>query len=284
MNIENKINTLEKQIKYVNTYLSKHPFKSISFNNERGRFYMYLKEHDLDIPLDKKELKADNQKQNQNITQASRHNKNGKYIPISSPQIATLANVKYYKMLLPVLKEELKVLQTFQSKYHPDKKFQILESIPERFKDKIDLIVKSPEMIQKEWAKKEHRTNPYPFNEEQKFVSKNGEPVRSKAEYIIANLLDEMNLTYRYEAEFSVANKKTYPDFTIMHPTTCELYYLEYFGMMDDDEYLAAALKKISAYQRTPEASHFIYIFESKYTPMNIQTIQSLLSTIFFTE
>ena len=68
-----------------------------------------------------------------------------------------------------------------------------------------------------------------------------GEKVRSKSEWMIACMLAEAGVPYRYEeivplnAMFGVF---LYPDFTVLNKRTRKVYYWEHFGRMDDPEYI----------------------------------------------
>ena len=54
-----------------------------------------------------------------------------------------------------------------------------------------------------------------------------GDMVRSKSEVIIANLLYELGVKYRYEADIA----GLYPDFTVTNPWTDECIYIEHCGV-----------------------------------------------------
>ncbi len=262
MNIHNEIARLTKQITAVENYLSDKPRQKIHIRRHGKYHYIYLKEEGTP-----------------NGT-ASRE----KYVSAKSLSIAALVNTKYCRLLLPALNSELKALQNFRKNYKPEEKYRALEKIPRRFRPMLVSPLKSPDKICREWAEESFSKNPFPFTEGQSFVTKRGEQVRSKAEYIIADILTDMGLFYRYEAEYQLGSRVTYPDFTIMHPHSCELYYLEYFGMMDSEEYSAASLRKIGAYQQSGDAARFIYVFESRFSPMNIQSIRNLLRVTFFSD
>lgn len=78
--------------------------------------------------------------------------------------------------------------------------------------------------------------NPY-YRENLKHKTVHGEYVRSKSEVIIANILFERGLKYKYEMEFRVGDAVLYPDFTITDPYTEEIYLLEHLGMLSKENY-----------------------------------------------
>lgn len=63
------------------------------------------------------------------------------------------------------------------------------------------------------------------------------EPVRSKSEVIIANLLNQRGVAYHYEAPLEIDGVLKYPDFTIEDDDSGRTYYWEHCGMLDDPSY-----------------------------------------------
>ena len=64
-----------------------------------------------------------------------------------------------------------------------------------------------------------------------------GELVRSKSEVIIANLLYENGIKYRYEEPLIVGGYRKRPDFTIKDEESGKIWYWEHCGMMSDNKY-----------------------------------------------
>lgn len=64
-----------------------------------------------------------------------------------------------------------------------------------------------------------------------------GHKVRSKSEVIIANALYQNKIPYIYERGLYLDEILFFPDFTIMHPETFQIYYWEHFGMIDNTSY-----------------------------------------------
>ena len=207
-----------------------------------------------------------------------------KYISLKNPNAAKIVTLKYYKMLLPFIEKELLALKHFRDNYFPEEKYNLINQFPDNIKSLITPVIKDQATKCREWAEQKFYSCPYEFDNSSEFITEKNERVRSKAEYIIANMLNDMGLEYRYECEYILNSKSVYPDFTIMHPITGELYYLEYFGLMDDEEYAAKTMKKIAAYYQTKDAARFIFLFESFQAPMNVKAIKNLLTQIFLTE
>jgi len=60
--------------------------------------------------------------------------------------------------------------------------------------------------------------------------------VRSKSEVIIANMLSERDITFRYETKLTAPDGTFYlPDFTVTWKG--EKWYWEHWGLMEDEKY-----------------------------------------------
>lgn len=83
-------------------------------------------------------------------------------------------------------------------------------------------------------------------------VSQRGEPVISKSEAIIANILytyeKQGELTYVYEDKFEVDDRELKPDFIIEHIATGRKFIWEHLGRMDTDDYREKWAMKRKAY------------------------------------
>ena len=106
-----------------------------------------------------------------------------------------------------------------------------------------------------------------------------GEAVRSKSEVIIANILYDLGIPYRYEQELNLPRfGKVHPDFTVLKMPQRETVIWEHFGMMDDPEYCAQTLRKISAYERAGylPGKTLITTFESASVPLDARVVKVL--------
>ena len=118
--------------------------------------------------------------------------------------------------------------------------------------------------------------NSYP--KQGKFMTNNGEMVRSKSEKIIADMLDKYNVPYTYEPEIKFENgKKTYPDFATLNVRTRKTIYWEHFGMITDGEYASANLEKINKYDKAgiKVCHNLILTMESDLDPLDVSEIRS---------
>ncbi len=132
------------------------------------------------------------------------------------------------------------------------------------------------------WKNESFQTNPaYPEHLLHKSLS--GEKLRSKSEVIIANALFMNHIPYRYECELILGEISLYPDFTILHPITHELYYWEHFGLMHNPDYRNNTSQKLKLYieNRIYPSEHLITTFESDSLPLDSERIQSLIEQYF---
>lgn len=55
-------------------------------------------------------------------------------------------------------------------------------------------------------------------------------------------------IPFRYECELQLEETTLYPDFTLRHPLTGQVFYWEHFGMMDNPNYCRNATTKLQLY------------------------------------
>lgn len=128
------------------------------------------------------------------------------------------------------------------------------------------------------WMAEPYETNPV-YPEGKKFRTQTGIYVRSKSEKIIADTLTAYQIPYRYEAALHL-DYPIYPDFTIRHPETGEIYYYEHFGMVDNSDYRSKMLDKIDMYLRHG-IYDLLYTIETKERPLTVEQIDDALPPIF---
>lgn len=80
------------------------------------------------------------------------------------------------------------------------------------------------------------------------FRNLRGEYFRSKSEVLISEILYAMGIPYHYEKHLTIDGETKYPDFTILRGSSEKDKYIEYFGMMDKDDYFLHNKEKINWY------------------------------------
>ena len=73
---------------------------------------------------------------------------------------------------------------------------------------------------------------------------------RSKSELLIAQLLEELNLEYKYEPMIKVNGQNRWPDFAVYCPEIGRFFFIEHLGRMDKPGYRADNLEKMEAYEK----------------------------------
>ena len=198
--------------------------------------------------------------------------------------LISLCSKVYYEELIFRLQEELRVLKTFLNGFDPNRKHQAIRILPEDAQLFVKPLIKTKEEYCKEWEQAPFTKNPHPFDHEP-LRTKKGELVRSRAECIIANALYDLHIPYRYECIlFLDDGSAVFPDFTILHPQTLEIYYLEFFGKMDDYGYAADNFNKIRRYANSEIFPHLIMIFDHREAPFNTDMLLSVLKNTFLAE
>ena len=130
-------------------------------------------------------------------------------------------------------------------------------------------------MIQ--WAKEEYERN---LNHPEHLIHKtsSGILVRSKSEAMIERFLYTNKIPFRYECALYINNITFYPDFTIMHPETREIYYWEHFGRMDDMSYAEKTYSKLRTYATygLVPSIQLITTYETKRYPMSYEDVEKV--------
>lgn len=111
------------------------------------------------------------------------------------------------------------------------------------------------------------------------YYTRQGLRVRSKSEVIIADILDEFSIPFRYEKPLLLNKETVHPDFTLLNIRKRKEVYWEHFGMMDDIDYRNNALFKIRRYedQGYYQMDSFVCTFESGSYPINTKDIRKMI-------
>lgn len=125
------------------------------------------------------------------------------------------------------------------------------------------------------WERVEYQGKGFSESAPEYYTAKN-ERVRSKSEWMIANLLRENGIPYRYEYPIVLKGLgQVHPDFMVLNTRIRKEYYWEHFGMMDDREYLEKALHKINMYEQNSiyVGEGLIVTYETATCTLNPKTV-----------
>lgn len=207
-----------------------------------------------------------------------------KYLPKSQRQHAEkLAQKKYLCSLLKDISHEQRALELYLQ--HHNQKVTHTDSFLRSNSGYFELLSPYFEPLSQElciWMNRTYDKNPkHPEQLTHKSIS--GNLLRSKSEVLIDTLLYINRIPFRYECALHLGELTFYPDFTIRHPQTGQLYYWEHFGLMDDSSYSKNAFSKMQCYTSNGiiPSIHLITTFETKDHPLSSETIEKIISEFF---
>ena len=175
---------------------------------------------------------------------------NGKYIPKTKLDFAAaLAQKAYDQEILKQAKTELAEVEALITLLRSHALDRVYENTSEARKALINPIRLPDDEYVKQWKSREYVKKGFEKDDPQ-YYTMNNERVRSKTEILIANMMVQKSIPYLYEVPVKLIGFGTvYCDFGGLNVRRRKTIYLEHFGMMDDPEYCAKALRKINAYQ-----------------------------------
>ena len=132
------------------------------------------------------------------------------------------------------------------------------------------------------WQNSYFHTNPK-HPEQLSIKTSSGHFVRSKSEALIDMALFSHQIPFRYECELNLGGNIIYPDFTIRHPKTGDVYYWEHFGLMDNPTYCRNVGLKLQQYSLNGiiPSIHLITTYETSEHPLNSEIIEKIIDHYF---
>ena len=202
------------------------------------------------------------------------------YIPKKNIDLArNLAQRDYDNKLIQEIERRQKILNKFLKEYPEEILEQVYYDINEYRKELIHPIIVTDEQYVKMWLSA-------PFirkivgDDVPVILTENGERVRSKSEKMIADKLKNMGIPYRYEAPLRLGRSTVlHPDFTLLNVKERKEVYYEHFGMMDNQEYVDSALKRIEIYEKNGifPGDRLIFSWETKSMSLNMRLVETML-------
>lgn len=195
----------------------------------------------------------------------------------------SLAQRDYNKNLLAEIKKNILTMNTFIKTYTPQKLINCYTNLPQGRKKLVTPFFISDEEYAQNWQKKEYEHKKEA--PEGNLLSFKNEPMRSKSEVIIANLLKEKNIPYHYEYPVHMKNGATFHvDFLCLNTRTRQEFYWEHCGRMDDPDYTSSMTRRISEYSRTGIilGKNLIITMETEQSPLDIKEVERTIKTFLF--
>lgn len=86
-------------------------------------------------------------------------------------------------------------------------------------------------------------------------------------------------IPFRYECSLQLGDVTIFPDFTIRHPKTGEIYYWEHFGLMDNPTYCKNSISKLQLYasQGIVPSIQLITTYETKENPLSAELVGKII-------
>lgn len=201
---------------------------------------------------------------------------NGVYIKEKNIHLAQrLAQKDYDQKILRAIEKELECIRKYLINYPKTNVEQVFESLHRDRQRLIHPIRETDEQYSQNWRNVEYEGKGF-AEDAPEFYTSRGERVRSKSEWIIAELLEKEEIPYRYEYPVYLRGfGKVYPDFTVLNIRTRREIYWEHMGMMDNPAYAEKAVNKIHTYEQNGifPGEELLLTYETSKSPLDQKVI-----------
>ena len=191
-----------------------------------------------------------------------------------------LAQRDYETVINKKLCANRKYLEKFLNHYDVESINNFYSKMSKARQELVVPLIETDELYIEKW--KSQTYTPMPFWDDTEFYSNNGVRVRSKSELIIANLLEQYDVPYKYEMPLSLdENGIVRPDFIALNVRLRSEYVWEHLGMMDNEEYANKNLAKVNSYIQNGfiPGKNMILSFESLRCPISSQNIKKIIES-----
>lgn len=216
-------------------------------------------------------------------------NEKCKYLPKSEEALAVqLAKKAYYEAQLHDLKIDAEACGRFlrMEKGSVQAVEKLFESATPEYRRLLGATILSDNEKISAWEKESYKK--YDKYQEALICTtlKEGERVRSKLESIAAGILYTLKIPYKYEKLTKIGDVEIAVDFTALDVRTFQEIPIEFFGMMDDLEYVKNYRRKMNTYISNGyiPGVNMLTFYESKNAPLNQVTLKKKLEDFFFHE
>lgn len=202
-----------------------------------------------------------------------------KYLKADDPIINLLLQKSYFEKILKLANKRYYHIKHFNKNFNIDEIDLVYQELDDIKKSRIKPVFPTWERRLAKWKSIPFDGLDFPASMP-KLYSKKGERVRSKTEKIIADMLFDNNVEYKYECPLYLDDEKVvYPDFTFLKPGTRQEIYWEHFGMMQDKEYVIKTMAKIEKYEENGIylGDRLLITFESDRKGMNFKRVNDLI-------
>ncbi len=242
--------------KSLETWLSGCPEGKIHVVNSKNRIQYYLRKESSD--------------------------KSGNYLGKKQQKtIKTFLQKSYDEKAVKSLNKEIRILSKFIKEYSglPAQFRNLYSELPDPMKGFINPVDISDDDFVRNWKNLDFTPKRIEENSSS-YVTDRSEVVRSKSELAIANMLNKMNIPYRYECPVELRRGIIiHPDFTVLNIKTRKTFYWEHRGMMDDRDYAQNSVRRIKDYESCGifPGKGLIITEETLRTPLGTKEIMSVI-------
>lgn len=212
---------------------------------------------------------------------------NGRYLKKNEFRLVReLAQAEYDAQLLKLVIKWRDVLQSAVESFPAEYLTDIYQDAPHRRELVENKVVTDVEYVE-QWQNAPYKKLDY-HEQEKRYPSNRGEYVRSKSEKIIADLLFDWQIPYRYEPEIMIpAGRRRkrhplYPDFVLLDVVNRQEIVLEHFGLTSDSGYANQMTRKISDYAAAGYVlgKRFLMTVESDSESLDIDGLKAMLEPL----
>ncbi|MDO5027265.1 MAG: hypothetical protein Q4E50_05500 [Tissierellia bacterium] len=164
--------------------------------------------------------------------------------------IENLAQANYEEKMLKLVNRRLKQISKLNKEYDDEELEKLYSKLSLERKKLVKPVEESFEAKVMKWKRKPYVGKGFDMGDIEIYTKK-GERVRSKSEKILADRFYDLGIEYKYECPLQFRNGlRFFPDFTFLSPYTGEEIYWEHYGMIDNEKYSLAAVKKLIEYEK----------------------------------
>ena len=192
--------------------------------------------------------------------------------------IRSLCRKKYLLSREKQLSHNISIIsRTRMSELDETTPIEMIKSLPSAYQGMPDEYFFHPSVV--DFFNKTYKKNPHQ-PEEWVYFSKNGVPVRSKSEVLIANQLEDYGIPYRYDIAIALGKQTKYPDFTIKNPFNGQLILWEHFGALNQFGYEQKMNDKMSLYMQHGYLPFETIIYTFEFDVRSTRRLQYLIEHI----
>lgn len=211
-------------------------------------------------------------------------NFNGNYIKEKDMELAkSLAQRDYDEKIVSVAEQEIKAIDKYFQTIPKGSAEDIYQTLHPARQSIVTPIRETDAEYIRKWESVKYSGKEF-LEDTPELYTLRGERVRSKSENMIADMLYQEGIPYRYEYPLRIKGfGVVYPDFTILDVKNKKEMLWEHFGMMDDSAYVEKAIKKIAMYERQGIflGEGLIVTFEAKNLPLNSKMVGCTIKHYF---